>query len=371
MNRSVLARIVALLVITAVGFYYVAFDAVGIKVSNIPFTVHVVLPAGGNLYQDASVTYRGVQVGKVSALHLHPTDVVADLAINRGIRIPAGASAHVRELTAAGEQYIDLVPAGDQSGRSRNVQLTANANFLHNGSVIPENRTTIPVSIGELLDTLNSLVNSLHASDLNTISTTIGQGLQGAAYDLRSIFTDSKTLLQALQSAIPGTVQLVDAGNTVLSTFNATSSEFAQFSRNLDLLSAQVARSNGDLVALLRNGTSASQALTQFLQADAPATASLIDNLATVAGVGFQREPAFRALFQVLPILSTNLASTAGNGQVRFELTFNDRNTVCPYTSTMAEPTTLVATADLTRNCGAGASDLLQRGADKAPPPKG
>ncbi|MGH9115238.1 MAG: MCE family protein [Acidimicrobiales bacterium] len=371
MNRSVLARIVALLVITAAGFYYVAFDAVGIKVADTPYTVHVVLPAGGNLYTDASVTYRGVEVGKVGGLHLHPTDVIADLAIDRGVRIPASASAHVRELTAAGEQYIDLVPAGDQAGRSGTVELTGGTSYLHNGSVIPENRTTIPVSIGELLDTLDSLVNSLHASDLNTISTTIGQGLQGAAYDLRSIFSDSKTLLQALQSAVPGTVQLVDAGNTVLSTFNATSGELARFSKNLDLLSAQVARSNGDLVALLRHGTSASNELTQFLQANGSSTASFIDNLAAVAGVGFQREPAFRALFQVLPLLATNLASTAGNGQIRFELTFNDRNTVCPYTSTMAEPTALVATADLTRNCGMRAPDLLQRGADKAPPPKG
>jgi hypothetical protein len=50
-------------------------------------------------------------------------------------------------------------------------------------------------------------------------------------------------------------------------------------------------------------------------------------------------------------------------------LTFNYRNTVCPYTSTMAEPTTLVALADLTRNCATQAPDLLQRGADKAPVP--
>jgi hypothetical protein len=85
--------------------------------------------------------------------------------------------------------------------------------------------------------------------------------------------------------------------------------------------------------------------------------------------VAFQREPAYRALFEVLPVLSGDLALTATGGQLHFEITFNDRNTVCPYTSTMVEPSTLVATADLTRNCNTEVPDLLQRGADKAPPP--
>ena len=370
MSRALLSRVIALLVVTFIGLYYILFDAIGIKVTNQPFTVHAVLPAAGGIYSDASVTYRGVEVGKVTAVHLYPDRVVVDMAIRHGEKIPAGVGASVKELTAAAEQYMDLVPP---SGPTLVAATGAPAHgpYLTAGYTIPEDRTQIPVSIGTLLATVNSLVNGLSASDLNTLSHALAQGLQGAGDDLRSIIVDGSALLKALQSATPGTVQLIDAGNTVLNTFNRTSGDFADFSRNLNLLSAQVAQSNSDLVKLLQNGATLSgTAEQQLAQYEAP-TISLLTDLGDLSNLSFAREPAFRALFEVLPLFAQDIAATSTGGQIRFELTFNYNHTVCPYTSTMAEPNTLVASADLTANCNTQAPDLLQRGADKAPAPQG
>jgi phospholipid/cholesterol/gamma-HCH transport system substrate-binding protein len=249
-SRSILLRLVALLVVTAAGVYYIAVDAVGLTIGKQTYTVHAVLPEAGGIYTNASVTYRGVAVGKVTALHLEPDRVVVDMAVKDGTRIPANSIASVHELTAAAEQYMDLVPPG------------ADPPYLTNGAMIPENHTQVPTSIGTLLNTVNTLVGSIHASDLNTVTTAFAQGLQNAGTDLRSIVVDGSQLLEALQTAIPGTVQLINGGNTVLSTFNATGDEFSSFSHSLNLLSQQVAQSNSDFVALLRNGTTASQALS-------------------------------------------------------------------------------------------------------------
>ena len=361
MTRAILARLVALLVITAAGFYYIAFDAVGIKVTNQPYTVHVVMPTASGIYTDAYVTYRGVEVGKVSALHLERNQVVADLAINHGQRIPASVGASVRELTAAAEQYLDLVPTGGPTPGP----------YLRAGSTIPADRVQVPISVGTLLNTVNSLVNSLSAKDLNTLSGALATGLQDAGGDLHSIIVNGDTLVSALQSAIPGTSELINSGNQVLSTFNATSNEFADFSKNLDALSAQVASSNTDLINLLRNGAAAGRTLDPYLQVHGAPTVALIDNLATSTGVAYANRAAFQALFEVLPLFSSDVAEVTSNGQIHFELTFNFKNTVCPYTSQMAEPTSLVATPSLTGNCAIQAPDLLQRGADKAPGPQG
>ena len=357
MSRGVILRLIALLVVTGAGVYYIAVDAVGVQIGNQTYTVRAVLPEAGGIYTNASVTYRGVAVGKVTALHLQPDQVTVDMAIKNGTRIPADSIASVRELTAAAEQYMDLIPP------------RADPPYLTNGAVIPENRTRVPTSIGTLLNTVNALVNSIHASDLNAVTTAFAQGLQNAGTDLKSIVVDGSQLLEALQTAVPGTIQLINGGKTVLSTFDATGNEFASFSHSLNLLSQQVAQSNTDLIALLRNGTTASQSLGRFLAQQSPSTASLIGTLSSVTDLAFEREPAYRALFQILPVLSGDLSLTASGGQLHFEITFNDRNTVCPYTSSMVEPTALVAAADLTRNCSTEAPDLLQRGADKAPPP--
>jgi phospholipid/cholesterol/gamma-HCH transport system substrate-binding protein len=357
MSRSVLGRIIGLIVVTLLGLYYILFDAVGIRLTNQPYTIHAILPMGGGIYQDAAVTYRGVQVGKISGVHLQPNEVVIDMAIRHGVKLPENVTASVKELTSAAEQYLDLVPA------------TADPPYLAAGYTIPEERTSIPVSIGHVLNTVNTLVNSLSASDLNTLSRALAEGLQGAGQDLRSIIVDGSTLLQALQSAASGTVNLIDSGNTVLSTFNQTSDNFASFAHNLNLLSQQLAQSNSDLVNLLRNGAALSTTGNQFLSQNAQPTIQLLQDLGTLSNISFERQPAFQALFQVLPLFAQDIAATSTNGQIRFELTFNYDHTVCPYSSTMAEPTSLVVQADLTQNCGRQAPDLLQRGADKAPAP--
>jgi phospholipid/cholesterol/gamma-HCH transport system substrate-binding protein len=360
MTRTLMARMAVLALIVVASVYFIAFDAVGVKLWwNQPYTVHVDLPNAGGIYTDASVTYRGVGVGKVSGVHLKRNMVVIDLAIRHGEKIPANVTASVKELTAASEQYVDLAPT------------SSDPPYLTPGYTIPEDRTSVPVTIGQLLNQADALINSLHASDLNTISQTLGQGLQNAGQDLRSIIIDGKTLLQALQSVEGGTVSLIVNGNTVLNTLNDTSNEFTSFSNNLQQLTAQLVQSNSDIVHLLQNGTTASTALDNFLKQTGQPTADLINNMATITGLAYANEPAFKALTEVLPLFATNIAATASGGNTRFELDFNTQNTVCPYTTQMAEPTSLVATADLTRNCNIQAPDLLQRGADKAPAPTG
>lgn len=358
MNRSMAARLVALLVVAVLGVYYIAFDAVGIHLWGGPYKISVVLPAAGGIYQDASVTYRGVEVGKVSAVNLRPHDVLVDLAINKGTKIPTNAKASVKELTAAAEQYMDLVPAGPD------------ASSLKAGAVI-DTDTSVPVTVGTLLNSLNTLVNSVHAADLNTISTAFAQGLANAGPDLRSIIVNGRTLLQALVDETQPTATIITSGNTVLNTFNQTAPDLQTFASGLNQISQQFQQSNSDLQALLHNGTTAAAALNQLLTDTQSGTVNFIDGLSATVGLANARQGAVQATFALLPVVAQDLAETVQGGTAHFELAFNTKNTVCPYTSSMLAPTTLVAAADLGRTCDTTAPDLLQRGASSAPTPGG
>jgi ABC-type transporter Mla subunit MlaD len=134
-----------------------------------------------------------------------------------------------------------------------------------------------------------------------------------------------------------------------------------------------VASANANVSALLANGAVATGQLNSLLQADTPSTAGVINGLSDTAGLANARQGALQAFFQILPVVSQDAALTvdAATGQARFQVTVNSENTVCPYTSQMAEPTSLVSTLDLTRNCASSAPDLLQRGAATAPTPSG
>ena len=124
-NRRLLPRMVALVLVIVLGVYYIVFDVLKFSVTSQPFSITVVMPSAGGLYTGADVTYRGVQVGTVNALNLSRTAVSAKLSINAGEHIPDNGVVRVKELSALGEQYIDLQPSST-SGPD-----------LKSGSVIP------------------------------------------------------------------------------------------------------------------------------------------------------------------------------------------------------------------------------------------
>src|ERR1700754_3783971 len=77
--------------------------------------------AGGGLYKNANVTYRGVAVGRVESVGLNPNGVGAQMRLNSGTPIPSNVTATVKSVSAVGEQYIDLVPpAQPSSAKLRN-----------------------------------------------------------------------------------------------------------------------------------------------------------------------------------------------------------------------------------------------------------
>jgi len=111
-------------------------------------TVKLELPSTGGLYRFSNVTYRGVQIGKVTAVG--PTETGAEAtSIDRSPKIPADLQASVHSMSAVGEQYIDLVPRSQSSP------------YLRDGSVIALRDTEIPQPVGPMLDRLSAMVNSI------------------------------------------------------------------------------------------------------------------------------------------------------------------------------------------------------------------
>ena len=62
-------------------------------------TVTLELPAAGGLYRFSNVTYRGVQVGQVTALKLKPGGAEATLSLGTSRKIPADLQAEVRSVS--------------------------------------------------------------------------------------------------------------------------------------------------------------------------------------------------------------------------------------------------------------------------------
>ncbi len=358
MSRTqVWVRIGALVVVAAIGVAYIAFGVVGWRIGAQAYEVTVDLPRGGGLYSDGFVTYRGVDVGRISSLSLSPGGAVATLAIDPGTTIPVDSVAYVHDLSVAGEQYLDLVPT------------SARGPDLHAGSVIPRDQTVVPVSVFQLLSDAGQLIGSVKSSEVRTITDALGSGFAGTGPDLRAITVAAQHLIGALQAAQSATVTLINAGGSVLSTAQASSAAIVSFSQSLATVTGQLTASNGDIAAVLQNGVPTEQAVQQVVQSDGAAVIQLVKELDGLSDVAIAQQPAIVSLLQQLPTFVNKIADTASGGSVAVNIFYNSQNTVCPYVSgaQTPEPTAATGAPDLMRMCTLEAPDLLQRGAAETP----
>src|SRR3981081_4770385 len=102
--------IVTVLTVGAISIFYLhAPAAVGIGSYNVSAN----FVAGGGLYRNANVTYRGVTVGRVESVGLTNDGVVAGMRLNSDTPVPQNVTATVKSVSAVGEQDVDLVPPSD------------------------------------------------------------------------------------------------------------------------------------------------------------------------------------------------------------------------------------------------------------------
>jgi ABC-type transporter Mla subunit MlaD len=235
--------------------------------------------------------------------------------------------------------------------------------------VIEEAKTSVPTPVGTTLNDAGRLLKGINPNDIQTIEDILYNGFHGSAGDLRTIVVTGQALANALIQAAPGTVQLIVDGNTVLRTANATNGDFATFTREINGLTGTFKSADADLQALLTNGVSAVQQLNPLLAHDTTSISGLVSNIAAAGSVSLRYQPAVQALFAVLPVVASDLASVSAGGNIRGEIAFNTQNTVCSYIPSVLQalPTQATGPPPMNNTCPITAPDLLQRGAQHAP----
>lgn len=358
-RRSVKPRLLALVVVFLVGLGYISFAVLGYRLGKQPYSVTVQVTRSGGVYKGASVTYRGVEVGRVSATHIRGDHVDLSLRIKPSIHIPAGAHASITDLSAAGEPYVDFVPA------------TAGPPFLHDGSIVPVGQTSTPVAIGTLLSDVSRLVASINPGDVRTIADELATGLSGTGNALRAIVADSRMLLAQLGPVEPATLNLLTNGHTLLTTANDTDQQMHQLADGLATITDQLKRSDDDLRTVIATGPSVTEPSHALITAVAADFRAYVVDAAKVTLWGSQRIPAFNALLDVLPGFGRTLASIVQDGRLRVFVYLNTKDPVCTYVPNdqIPLPTKKTAGASLTNDCSIAAPTLLQRGAADAPRP--
>ena len=313
-TRATRIKVFIFLLVSLLGTSFVAMRYVGLGESLLGrgYTVYADFSNAGGIFVNAPVTYRGVPVGRVTAVTLHGGGARARLRLDDGARVPADLHAVVAQRSAVGEQYLDLRP--DRDGPP----------YLRDGAVLRRERTGVPLAPETLLANLDGLIRSVDPEDLAVVIDELGAAFEGSADALRRILDASDVLLADATAYLPETLTLIRDGNTVLATQVASADAIRRWAKGLAELTATVRAADPDIRALLANGPPAATELVALLDGLEPAIGVLLGNLITVNGIAARRLPGIEHLLVVYPMaVAGGFTVAPGDGTAHFGLVLN------------------------------------------------
>jgi phospholipid/cholesterol/gamma-HCH transport system substrate-binding protein len=293
LTRTTRLKLGAFAVIAVVVLAYTFFHYAGLgRLLGLRgyYTVEMQLSNAGGIFPNADVTYRGVSVGRVGALRLTATGVEADLNISSSAPpIPARLHAAVADLSAVGEEYVDLRP------------LTTQGPYLTAGSVIPRQDTLLPLPVTGLLNSANTLATSVPLGSLRTVLNALDTGFQNEGVNVQALIDGQSKLVRAANATISQSIALTRESQTVLATQNAESAAFTSFAASIRLFAAQLDASDTDLRRLVANGPAAAAQVAGLITDNTPSLGALIANLLTASEVTLTRGSNLDELLSALP----------------------------------------------------------------------
>ncbi|WP_418059280.1 MCE family protein [Pimelobacter simplex] len=361
MSRGVRIRLMAFVVLSAVGITYIGASYLGLvdKITGRGLTVTASLPGSGGLFEGSEVTYRGVKIGRVSRMDTTEDGVDLTLDLKDGTKLPRDAPMFVHNLSAVGEQYLDFQPPDDKGP------------YAENGTRFTGSDKSLPVDEGDLLVDLSRFVDSVDKGNLQTVVEELGLMFNDTGTDLQQLLDGGQAFIAEASEHTDETIALLDNGLAVLRTQRGQKENIRKFSQDLNTITTTLRGSDGDLRKVLSATPGAAREVDQLLRQLEPTVPILLGDLVSVNQVLLSELDGIEQLLVTYPALIAGgpTGSTSdGWGHVNLQFDYS----VPPCTKGYVPPKDWRSTQDLTDaepakvSCTAG-PPYVMRGSKYAP----
>lgn len=329
--------VVTVLTVGAISLFYLHLPAaVGIGT----YKVNANFVAGGGIYENANVTYRGVTVGRVESVGLAPDGVVARMQLNSGTAIPDNVTATVKSVSAVGEQYIDLVPPESPS-----------TDKLRNGATIDQQNTRVGQDIAGLLHEADALVSSIGNSRLQDLLRESFKAFNGSGPELARLIESSRLLIDEANASSGETTQLIDQAGPFLEAQMRSGDSIRSLADGLARFTGELNNADPQLRTTLKTVPGATEAANTAFSGIRPTFPVLAANLANFGRIGVIYSKSLEQALVIFPALMAALNTVAGGvpadegGKLDFKVDLGDAP---PCLTGFIPPTQIRSPADLT-----------------------
>ncbi|MGW0324097.1 MlaD family protein [Nocardia sp. NPDC003183] len=282
-HRAVVSLLGLLAILTGACSHLI-LSTFGVDPLDHPYRVRVELTQSGGLLPGQEVTLRGVRVGRVDSVRVVDQKVIAVAAIDENVRISVSGQVRAAALSAAGEQYLDFLPASNDGP------------YLTDGALVTADRTATPVPMADMLQSLSGTLAQIDPGRLATISRELGVGPAGPD-KLADIIDGGTFLISTLDAVLPNTVNLLRNSRVVVTTLHDGRTVLRDTSANLAAVTGGMAAMTGGYEQLLAQTPPLLTELDTVLAQNSPTMVQLLGNLVTVSQVAYSRIPALEEFF--------------------------------------------------------------------------
>jgi phospholipid/cholesterol/gamma-HCH transport system substrate-binding protein len=250
-----------------------------------------------------TVRIAGIRVGTVGDVTLQADrKVLVEFDTDRNIKLTTGTKAAIRYLNLVGDRYMELVDSPDST------------KILPEGARIPVDRTAPALDLDLLLGGLKPVIQGLNPQDVNALTGSLVQILQGQGGTLESLFSKTSSFTNSLADNNQVIEQLIDDLRAVLDTLSKDGDEFSGAIDRLERLVNGLSQDRdpiGTAIESLNNGTTS---LADLLGRARPPLDGSIEQLQKVATILDNDKDRLDATLQRLPNIYRKLARVGSYG---------------------------------------------------------
>ncbi|HNO39877.1 MAG TPA: MlaD family protein [Marmoricola sp.] len=319
-TRGVKIRLLAFVILSAVGVVWVAGNYLGVidKVFHRGVFIHVTLPDSGGLYEGSQVTMRGVRIGEVKGMHVQPQGLKLDITLQPGTELPKSSQISVHNLSAVGEQYLDFVPESTQGP------------YAVNGTVLAGDQDSLPIGEDVILTSLNDMVGSINGADLSAVVAELGTMFRGTSQPLQQMVDAGTEFVQAARANEEPTITLFETAKTVLQTQAAHEQDIKSISTDLASFTGALADADANVNTLFEEGPATAREVTDLMNRLGPVLPVFLANLISVNQVITANLAGLEQLMRTFPaVLAGSQTGTPGDFYGHINLQFNQKMPVC------------------------------------------
>jgi phospholipid/cholesterol/gamma-HCH transport system substrate-binding protein len=250
-----------------------------------------------------TVRIAGVRVGTVGDVSLQADRrVLVKFDADRDIKLTTGTHAVVRYLNLVGDRYMELV------------ETPGSTMLLPAGAQLPVERTAPALDLDMLLGGLKPVIQGLNPTDVNALTASLIQILQGQGGTIDSLFGKTSSFTNSIADNNQVVEDLIENLKTTLQTLDTDGGQFSDAIDKLEQLVKGLSSDRdpiGTAIQSLDNGTAS---LADLLGRARKPLAGTIEQVSRLAPVLNSDNPTLDATLKRLPEIYRKLARVGSYG---------------------------------------------------------